>query len=1246
MASEDKEKDPGPVSRSPSPGAGARCSGPAAGGDPHISLEGKPAQWNAEASAELLERLRAQAPGNERYTVQEEIARGGMGVVLKVRDQDLRRTLAMKVALVRRGAVGGDAALPMEPSDLARFLDEAQVTGQLDHPGIVPVHELGLDREGRVYFTMRLVQGRDLRQIIELVHADAEGWSLTKALGVILRVCEAMAYAHSRGVIHRDLKPANVMVGRFGETYVMDWGLAKVLGREDLHNIRPRHEPDSSRADGPARHDQDPGDEAPLRTMDGTTIGTPSYIAPEQARGEVDRVGVRSDVYSVGAMLYHLLCGRAPYSPAHAGVRASPHSVLDRVIAGPPEPLHHVRSGVPAELAAICEKAMARSAERRYADTQAMAEDLQAFLDGRVVRAWRTGAVAELSKWFARNRTVAVAGLTAIVAVVTGLLLVVIVQQQATVGLLRRQYVANVHAADASLLVNDCSAAKRLLEDCDPPLRGWEWEHLMFKADTSLQVLDDQGARVNCVAFSPDGRSVAAAGHHGEVRVLDLASGDGPRESARLAHGSDIYAMAFSPDGRLIASGADDRRILVWDSGTARVSSELTGHTRGLLSLAFSPDGRHLASGADDNTVRIWNLASGDGPGVPAAPLVLLGHDSFVASVAFSPDGEVAASASNDGTIRLWRASTGEPLRVLRGHADCVRSVTFSPDGERLASGSVDRTIRVWCARTGAPLRVQLGHTEEVRCVAFSLDGALLASGSDDRTIRVWDAHTGALRAIHRGHDRTLRAVAFSPDGTLLASASLDGTVRLWDATATELSFYRGHDDAVTNLAFSPDGSRVASIERGGLIKVWELSSLETLAVLRGQVGVSLAFSPDGTELAAGTMDGTIRIWDARSWDLARESQGHEGPIPSLAYSPSGSCLASAGTDTTIRLWDGGSGEALSVLRGHAEPVNSLAFSQDGSRLASGSQDGTICIWAPAPPAPTGPAAKPLSLRATEKSVTSVAFSTDGSLVASASDDRRVSLWDARTGVRLLTLPDHGGPVRWVAFSPDGSRLASGADDCTIRLWSLPELARAEAAQDMLVLRGQDETWNWGAFSPGGSTLASACEDGAVWVWKAGPASPRHDPAERAPARSPESGDDPLELANQSWRLVRYPAGARSGYQLGLELAREAVRLSPDDPICRRSLGAALYRDGQYEHSLRVLEGVSAGLSEAPLHLAFLAMAQQELGQRQAAELALTELLAARNSTSYAYPVEEAMRVLLIEAGAKIAPHDERSSRP
>ncbi len=369
---------------------------------------------SGDGSSTRVEEVGQQRVGSVRYLREGEIGRGGMGAVLRVFDQQLRRRLAMKVTHARSRDQEVHTPSGVTPS-LARFLEEAQITSQLEHPGVVPVHELGVDENHQIFFTMRLVRGRSLKEILPLVKEQREGWSVTRALGVVLKVCETMSYAHDRGVIHRDLKPANVMIGRYGEVYVMDWGLARVVGRPDLHDLRPAAE-DASSIRTDLREIRESQDDSPLVTLDGSVLGTPAYMSPEQAGGLTAEVDRRSDVYTVGSTLYHLLTGQPPY--LRPGARLSPHTILALVLNAEPAPIQSLAPKVPPELVAICERAMARDAAHRYADMSELADDLRAYLEGRVVHAYETGALAELRKWVTRNKALATAlAATALVAV-------------------------------------------------------------------------------------------------------------------------------------------------------------------------------------------------------------------------------------------------------------------------------------------------------------------------------------------------------------------------------------------------------------------------------------------------------------------------------------------------------------------------------------------------------------------------------------------------------------------------------------------------------------------------------------------------------------------------------------------------------------------------------------------------------------------------------------------------------------
>ncbi len=382
-----------------------------------LRIESDEESLRLEFAGDLVRRLLHHRGPTDRYELRAEIGRGGMGAIWKVHDPHLRRRLAMKVILARRGhASAADRSRAMHRA-LARFLQEAQITSQLEHPGIVPVHDLGIDHEGRVYFTMRLVRGRDLRALIRAAEEEPEALPRAKALGVLIKVCEAVAYAHSRDVIHRDLKPANVMVGPFGEVYVMDWGLARVVGHDDAHAADLATGDSGAGIWSEVREFSGKTPGSPLLTRDGQVLGTPHYMAPEQVRGRIGEVGKPADVYALGAMLYELLAGRPPYSDAS---EQGPIAIAEAVEAGPPTPLAQRAPDVPSELAAICAKAMSRRPSKRYATPLELAREVERYLDHRPVEAHLPSVAHVIRLAIERNKSLAATIAAAVVVLASG----------------------------------------------------------------------------------------------------------------------------------------------------------------------------------------------------------------------------------------------------------------------------------------------------------------------------------------------------------------------------------------------------------------------------------------------------------------------------------------------------------------------------------------------------------------------------------------------------------------------------------------------------------------------------------------------------------------------------------------------------------------------------------------------------------------------------------------------------------
>ena len=995
---------------------------------------------------EVLERLgHPEAPPS--YADRGEVARGGMGVIRSVWDEQLRRTLAMKVLSLERR--GGSAARHR----IERFLAEARIAGGLQHPGVAPVHTVGLSDDGELYFTMPLIEGDDLRPIIERLHAGDEEWTLSRVLGVLVSVCETMAYAHARGVVHRDLKPANVMVGRFGEVRVMDWGLAKVLGEPDVTDIRPSEDVPEEGS-------------GTLRTMDGDVLGTPGYMSPEQAHGRLAEVGVASDVYSLGCMLYHVLTGRTPY--AGSGPRSRrPLEVLSAVRAGPPEAVERVAPDVPLELVAICGRAMAREPRGRYADVGELARDVRAWLEGHVVRAYEAGAWAELRKWVARNRALAAALAVAAVAAVGGSTAVAVVQARAGDDLrasnkllTEANYFNSVALAQQAYDSANTANMRSLLDGVDANLRGWEWYYLHRLTDTSLRTLRGHTGDIAEVDWSPAGDQIASAGRDGTLRVWDVTTGD--ELFALDGHGDLVEDVAYSPDGMLIASAGRDGTARLWHARSGASVAVFRAGEGQLEAVAFAPDGAHIATGGEDALVRLWDVAE---PGAPLARLE--GHLGQITTMQYSPDGRLLASGSHDGTVRLWDLGTGTTRFVLRAErTGSLRNLSFTPDGRTLFASSLDRDVIAWNVEDGTQ-RQRFTNRAASYAAAIGPRGELLAT-SDFATLRLWDVASERSIGLLCGHDALVRCVAFSPEGNLLVSGSTDRTLRLWDPhrAPARTVVAAAADDLITGITFVGDGELVAWGARDNRVGVADAATGEIVRRYDPGQGwvTAVAFDPRRRSLVSGGADGSVVF---RALEGGGETR-IEGTGRVWRVVLDGAYLATAHEDGSVRVLD--LDAEREVFGAHFEQrVTGLDLGH--GRLAVGVYDGRVEVFE------LDTRRVLLDVDASTDRHPTLVLSPDGRRLAVGSGDRRVRMFDLAKGVELFSAEGHESGVSGLAFTPGGRRLVSSGGDGLVKLWD------AASGRPALTLRSEEHWLAGVAVSADGRRLATGDLVGRVFVW-------------------------------------------------------------------------------------------------------------------------------------------------------------------
>ncbi len=1004
------------------------------------------------ASLRRLDELGESTPPVGRYVEHGEIARGGMGSIVEVWDRDLRRTIAMKTLL-------GDAK---QPRLLARFLDEAQVTGQLDHPGIVPVYELGMDATGRIYFTMPLIRGQDLDRVIEILHDGDEDpdsdWSVPRALGVLVRVCEAMAYAHSKGVVHRDLKPANVMIGRFGEIHVMDWGLARVMDEDSP--VR------SHRLDAVQDNEV-----SALLTLAGDIVGTPVYMAPEQARGEIDSIGPRTDIYAAGTMLYQLLSGHAPYIVP--GSKDSSHEILTRVRQGPPVALDQLCPNIAPELLAVCEQAMARDPEQRYGDMLELAEDLRSFLEGRVVRAHETGAVARSRKWMQRNSWLAATAALALLSLVAGLLVSLSYGRRAhnsADDLAAQLTSSNIERGRLFAATGNLAQAENLIwtEHLAGSARsrtGWALRDI-YSHQPCLATIRAHEADVRAVFSAPDGSFVVSAcGADGRMEVWNPTS---LQHVATVGdHGSPIVALAMTGDGTQLAAAGSDGKISIWDLPNRHLVRKLSLPKESLsTTLQFSPDGTVLVTGCKDHKIRIWHLASGN-------PRTIGSHAGRVHGIAFHPAGDILASTSSDQTVKLWAMNPSREhlLGTMVGHREGTNRIVFSADGQYLFTDSPDRTIRIWDTKTQASLgllRADVGPmvlspdgdtlyvagywridcwdlrtrkikksfalTDIPRSLHLDTSRHVLISGHNDGTIRFWDL--GADRSVRRLAEHEGRVAAIcNREGLLVATGDSSGALRLWEPRSGSVRRLASSEARIKSMCFSPDGELLAVGDLSGHLRVLRCADGALLHSITDHDATSLesaVFSPDGNTLAMTATEGRIQLLDPLSGRVTTEWQVDTRQVINLAFHPKGQILASTDRASYVRFWS----LTGTLLHEHRMPKSpwSLAFSPDGRKLACGAWSMTIYVL----DAASGRIEKRLSGHS--GAVWGVAFDpTNANLLASISADQTARLWDVRSGQNTATL--RGGDLA-VSFSADGRKLTTGGFDHQVSVWDLDYFQR------------------------------------------------------------------------------------------------------------------------------------------------------------------------------------------------------------
>jgi WD40 repeat protein/serine/threonine protein kinase len=1043
---------------------------------------------------------------HSRFRIVRLLSQGGLGEIFVAHDQDLNRQVALKRIQTRHAD---------HPECRIRFLREAEVAAALEHPGIVPVYAVGKGVGGQPFYAMRLIQGETLQEAIYRFHGSQHplldhDLEFRQLLGRFVAVCNAMAYAHSQRVIHRDLKPANIMLGGYGQTLILDWGLAKSLRCPEV-----------------GADDTLPA--AALPTVPGVTqigrvMGTPQFMSPEQAAGAADSLTYASDIYSLGATLYCLLTGREPF------LGAAEDLIPNLVQSGDFLPPRRRRPDIPPALEAICLKAMERDPGRRYANAGDMAHDVERWLADEAVTAYAEPYGPRISRWARRHKsrvglTAAALAVAATILIASSLLSAVSSQRldeqrradmleedRAQIASLaqiamneqaranRYLYFSRIDQADRAWQESQVERMLQLLKtahDGPSDVLGFEWHYLWRLYNSSRFTLSAHRESITCVAYSPDGKYIATGSVDRVVRLWNASTGLRVRKF--IGHAATVNAIVFSPDGSRLATASADGTIKLWEyvqseqGDRGRCLGTLADHIGSVNTVSFSSDGRRLASAGDDRLIRIWDTASPNNS--TAAKPVRVISTSFprVVSVAFSLDSRLIAGCGKvqgtEGEIMaaaVWDQAAPEPIAKLSEHRGHVTCVAFSPDGRYLATASDDNTTKLWnVADLHNPgifaVRTLKGHGDSVSSLAFSKDGRL-ATGSEDRTIKIWRLATGRDEMTIRGHTRPINGMAFSPDGRNVVSSSADNTIRVWDVThPQEAQCLTGHTADVNSVAFSVNGEFLATGSDDESVCLWDVLTGNKVGEMAHALGGinSVAFSPDGRLLAGANQTGQVYVWDFAARKQLLILNAGDKNLWALRFSHDGKHLAVASGDGNTRVWNvesfftGSPGRCLLLAGLDVGGLSALAFSPDGRHIATGAADGTLHIW------DLQSGVEEWHDRRHEGNVYGIAYNLNGDQIATVSADCTVRLWDSAAHESHMVLRGHLQSVTAVAFSPDGRRLVTGGNDRVIKLWDV------ETGDEALTLKGHTDTVTCLAFSKDGRRLVSSSDDKTIRIWNA-----------------------------------------------------------------------------------------------------------------------------------------------------------------
>jgi serine/threonine protein kinase/WD40 repeat protein len=922
------------------------------------------------------------------YELLEEIARGGMGVVYRARQISLNREVAVK--LMR------DSALA-RAEDVKRFRAEAAAAAKLKHPNIIAIYEVG-EEQGQHYFAMDLIQG------VNLAERTRDGpLAARDAAELVATMADAVQHAHEQGVLHRDLKPSNVLVDATGKPFVTDFGLARPL------------DSDSS------------------LTMTGQILGTPGYMPPEQAEGK-GTVGPAADIYSLGAVLYHLLTGRAPF------VGGSAAETLRHVTEQEPVSPQLLNPEVPADLTSVCLKCLAKRSSDRYESAAALSNDLHRFLRDEPTVARPASQTERLWRWCQRKPALAATGIALILVGAIGVIGILAEWRRAEAESLKfqsRSYVADMDLANRALEENDLGTAQALLRRYWPgphetDLRNWEWRYLANLAGGNPHVsLVAHPAQVRSLHFLDNDTLLTASSADWRIVLWNLKERRPSRNITNPRMGGGVSEVTALAHGRnmLFFRGQWGRasEVTVVDLQSGKETNLRDAHAP-IVSLDISPDEKVLAI-ASANQVRLLDV---DGK---------KWLDSFQTESGaairglFSPDGSMLVVADESGRLAFWNLSAHTKLGGLTNAPGNLGILRFSRDGQWLVNPGGNLPTQIWSAKERTLVR-ELRDSAFVERAVFSADGRWLATAGGDTTIRLWETSRWKKFRTFRGHTDSITTADFSPNGHFLATGARNGEVKLWAMDEPPTASERVSFPPAEFFDLAGDGGgfgRVLKLVESNGVASWTGEAWTTTPLQRSFTTALPAGPPRSGVVLAGSrgavlggLDGSIRVVGPLVGQEIIVTNAHKREVYLMDASMDGSTLATKELDYSdnaqVRIWRLPRLEPIAALP-HAQHVHGIKLSDDGKLLAGFTGPGDVGVWEI--PSMKGP---PMWRGiASIQDIRACAFSPDNRWLAAATSDGGAYLWDLATHRRIV-LPRALTEYHSLSFSRDGSRLGAGSE--------------------------------------------------------------------------------------------------------------------------------------------------------------------------------------------------------------------------